>query len=107
MLVRQMKCHPVHDIVLQLIVVPFVALVSHSVTSPSPLVSMITTGVAALQHVVLLMIICRWCADPTACRTLGVRESQTPNTSLTSVKMGDRGATRGKVIRGEEETFFC
>lgn len=95
-LLRQIKCHPVHDIVSQLIVVPFVTLVSHSYAI-SPCL-MITTGVAALQDVVLLIIICRWCADPTACRTLGVRESQMPNTSLTSVKTGDRGATRGKVM---------
>lgn len=39
------------------------------------------------------------CVDPTGCRTRGVRESQMPNTSLTSVKMGDQGATRGKVTQ--------
>lgn len=36
-------------------------------------------------------------ADLTACRIRGARESQTPNTSLISVKMADRGATPGKV----------
>lgn len=35
--------------------------------------------------------------DPTACHIRGVRESQMPNTSLTSVKTADRGATPGKV----------
>lgn len=37
------------------------------------------------------------CVDLMGCPIHGVRESQMPNTSLTSVKMGDRGATRGKV----------
>lgn len=37
------------------------------------------------------------CVDLMAYPTHGVRESQMPNTSLTSVKMGDRGATHGKV----------
>lgn len=38
-----------------------------------------------------------------ACPTRGVREFQMPNTSLTSVKMGDQEATRGKVSCA----FFC
>lgn len=37
------------------------------------------------------------CVDLMACPTLGVRESQMLNISLTSVKMGDQGATLGKV----------
>ncbi|CAG11898.1 unnamed protein product [Tetraodon nigroviridis] len=35
--------------------------------------------------------------DPTACHIHGVRESRMPNTSPTSVKTADRGATPGKV----------
>lgn len=37
------------------------------------------------------------CVDLMACPTLGVRESQMLNIFLTSVKMGDQGATLGKV----------
>lgn len=48
--------------------------------------------------------ICQWCIDPTACHTLGVRESQMPNTSPTSAKTVDQEATRGKVIK---KTSVC
>lgn len=41
--------------------------------------------------------LCRCRVDPTACHTLGVRESQMPNTSRTSAKTVDQEATRGKV----------
>lgn len=49
---------------------------------------------------VLISCVCvcvRVCVDRTACHIHGVRESQMPNTSLTSVKTADRGATPGKV----------
>lgn len=49
-----------------------------------------------------------------ACPTRGVREFQMPNTSLTSVKMGDQEATRGKVsgafflfLRMKENECVC
>lgn len=38
-----------------------------------------------------------WSEDLTVCLTLGVKESQMPSTSLTSVKTDDPGATHGKV----------
>lgn len=50
--------------------------------------------IAELFCFVLMLYVC---IDLTACPTHGVREFQMPNTSLTSVKTGDRGATHGKV----------
>lgn len=59
---------------------------------PPPLVSM-------PRMLLYSNTLCRWRVDPTACHTLGVRESQMPNTSPTSAKTGDQEATRGKVIK--------
>lgn len=46
------------------------------------------------------------CIDLMGFPTHGVRESQMPNTSLTSVKTGDRGATHGKVTPNIPHSYW-